>query len=51
METLRILRIDTYQGPPDIIKNHAGTNFASSEFRNEAKILGSIFNQIPTEAQ
>ncbi|KAI0993782.1 hypothetical protein K3495_g14403 [Podosphaera aphanis] len=49
-ETLRMLWIDTYQGPPDIITNDAGTNFASSEFRNEAKILGITCKQVPTEA-
>ncbi|KAK1916809.1 hypothetical protein P3342_004364 [Pyrenophora teres f. teres] len=35
-----MLWIDTYQGPPDILTHDAGTNFASAEFRAEAKIMG-----------
>ncbi|KAM4056786.1 DUF1421 multi-domain protein [Hirsutella rhossiliensis] len=40
-ETLRTLWIDTYLGPPDTLRHDAGTNFASLEFRNEAKIMES----------
>jgi len=49
-EALRMLWIDAYQGPPDIITHDAGTNFASVEFRNEAKLLGIVCKQIPVEA-
>lgn len=49
-ETLRMLWIDTCQGPPDVITHDSGTNFASTEFRNEAKILGITCKQVPTEA-
>ena len=49
-ETLRMLWIDTYQGPPDIITHDAGTNFASVEFKSEAKIMGITCKQVPTEA-
>ncbi|KAF7570061.1 hypothetical protein PtrM4_100630 [Pyrenophora tritici-repentis] len=49
-QALRILWIDTYQGPPDIITHDAGTNFASTEFRAEAKIMGVTCKQVPTEA-
>ena len=45
-----MLWIDTYQGPPDIITHDAGTNFASVEFRAEAKIMGVTCKQVPTEA-
>ncbi|KAI0994393.1 hypothetical protein K3495_g13789 [Podosphaera aphanis] len=49
-EALRFLWIDTYQGPPDIVTHDAGTNFASHEFRNEAKMMGITCKQIPIEA-
>jgi hypothetical protein len=49
-EALRMLWIDTYQGPPDIITHDAGTNFASNEFRSEARMMGITCKQIPTEA-
>ena len=49
-ETLRMLWIDTYQGPPDIITHDAGTNFASVEFKSEAKIMGITCKQVPIEA-
>ncbi|KAF2022610.1 hypothetical protein EK21DRAFT_119577 [Setomelanomma holmii] len=49
-QALRMLWIDTYQGPPDIITHDAGTNFASAEFRTEAKIMGVTCKQVPTEA-
>ncbi|KAM4060351.1 DUF1421 multi-domain protein [Hirsutella rhossiliensis] len=41
VNTLRTLWIDTYLGPPDTLRHDAGTNFASLEFRNEAKIMES----------
>ena len=49
-ETLRMLWIDTYQGPPDIITHDAGTNFASVEFKSDAKIMGITCKQVPVEA-
>ena len=49
-ETLRMLWIDTYQGPPDIITHDAGTNFASADFKSEAKIIGITCKQVPIEA-
>ncbi|KAF1935267.1 hypothetical protein EJ02DRAFT_507147 [Clathrospora elynae] len=49
-ETLCMLWIDTYQGPPDIITHNAGTNFASVEFKSEAKIMGITCKQVPIEA-
>jgi hypothetical protein len=49
-QALRMLWINTYQGPPDIITHDAGTNFASAEFRAEAKIMGVTCKQVPTEA-
>jgi hypothetical protein len=49
-QALRMLWIDTYQGPPDIFTHDADTNFASAEFRAEAKIMGVTCKQVPTEA-
>jgi hypothetical protein len=49
-QALRMLWIDTYQGPPDILTHDADTNFASAEFRAEAKIMGVTCKQVPTEA-
>ncbi|KAF1944442.1 hypothetical protein EJ02DRAFT_452307, partial [Clathrospora elynae] len=49
-QALRTLWIDTYQGPPDILTHDAGTNFASAEFRAEAKIMGITCKQVPMEA-
>lgn len=49
-ETLKALWIDTYQGPPDIITHDAGTNFASVEFKAEAKLMGVTCKRVPVEA-
>ena len=49
-EALETLWINTYQGPPDIITHDAGTNFASTEFKSEAKIKGITCKQVPVEA-
>jgi hypothetical protein len=49
-ETLKMLWIDTYQGPPDIITHDAGTNFASTEFKSEARLMGIMCKQVPVEA-
>ncbi|KAI1003561.1 hypothetical protein K3495_g4649 [Podosphaera aphanis] len=48
--TLRLCWIDVYLGPPDIVTHDAGPNFASQEFRAEAKMMGITCKQIPTEA-
>jgi len=42
--------INTYQGPPDNIVHDPGTNFASEDFRNRAKIVGATCQQMPVEA-
>jgi hypothetical protein len=42
--------INTYQGPPDHIVHDPGTNFASEDFRNRAKIVGAECRQMPVEA-
>ncbi|KJZ75136.1 hypothetical protein HIM_05622 [Hirsutella minnesotensis 3608] len=49
-EALRMLWIDTYQGPPDIIRHDAGTNFAAEEFQKEARLIGITCRQVPIEA-
>ncbi|KAM4067968.1 hypothetical protein HRG_009718 [Hirsutella rhossiliensis] len=49
-EALRCLWIDTYQGPPDVVTHDAGTNFASTEFQTEAKMLGITCKEVPIEA-
>ncbi|KJZ72869.1 hypothetical protein HIM_07813 [Hirsutella minnesotensis 3608] len=49
-EALKLCWIDTYLGPPDVITHDAGTNFASSEFQAEAKLLGITCHQVPVEA-
>ncbi|XP_044717608.1 transposable element tc1 transposase [Hirsutella rhossiliensis] len=50
VEALKLCWIDTYLGPPDVITHDAGTNFASSEFQAEAKLLGITCHQVPVEA-
>jgi hypothetical protein len=42
--------INTYQGPPDYITHDPGTNFASEDFRNRAKIVGAQCREMPVEA-
>jgi hypothetical protein len=42
--------IYTYQGPPDNISHDPGTNFASEEFRNNARIIGVSCEEMPVEA-
>jgi hypothetical protein len=42
--------IYTYTGPPDHIVHDPGTNFASEEFRNSAKIMGISCEEMPVEA-
>ena len=49
-EMLRQCWIDTYLGPPDVITHDAGSNFDSTEFRNEARLAGITCHQVPVEA-
>jgi hypothetical protein len=48
--TLRTCWIDTYLGPPDQIVHDAGTNFASAEFRANARTMGVSIKEVPVEA-
>jgi len=48
--TLRTCWIDTYLGPPDYLVHDAGTNFASIEFRSNARTIGSEIKEVPVEA-
>lgn len=49
-EALKMCWMDTYLGPPDVMTHDAGTNFASTEFQAEAKLLGIPCHQVPVEA-
>ena len=52
-ETWDVLKkcwIDTYLGLPDIITYDAGTNFDSTEFRNEVRFIGITCHQILVKA-
>jgi hypothetical protein len=42
--------INVYQGPPDFVTHDPGTNFASEEFRNRARIVGVTCREMPIEA-
>jgi hypothetical protein len=42
--------IYVYQGPPDFVTHDPGTNFASEEFRNNAKVVGISCKEMPIEA-
>ncbi|KAL0933405.1 reverse transcriptase-like protein [Colletotrichum truncatum] len=42
--------INTYVGPPDHIVHDPGTNFASTEFRKHAEIIGITCDEMPVEA-
>lgn len=42
--------IDTYLGPPDIIKHDAGTQFTSREFKKSAALLSISAESVPVEA-
>lgn len=48
--TLRQCWIDTYLGPPDYIVHDAGKNFASDDFRQQAKSMAIEIEQVPVEA-
>lgn len=49
-EALRACWIDVYIGPPDMIIHDAGTNFASSDFRQNAKSMSIITKEVPVES-
>lgn len=49
-DSLKCCWIDTYLGPPEYIIHDAGTNFASSEFRQRSKSMGIIVKEVPIEA-
>ncbi|KAI0999169.1 hypothetical protein K3495_g9027 [Podosphaera aphanis] len=49
-EALRACWIDTYLGPPDIISHDPGTNLASTEFKESAKLMGITCVQAPVES-
>jgi hypothetical protein len=49
-EAIRLCWIDVYQGPPDQIVHDAGKQFASAEFRQEAKAIGTLVKEVPVEA-
>ena len=49
-DTLRICWIDVYQGPPEYIVTDAGRNFASKEFKQNAKVLNIEVKEVPVEA-
>ena len=42
--------IDTYLGPPDFVMHDAGKNFASDEFRQNARIFDIQIREVPVEA-
>lgn len=49
-DTIRKIWVDTYQGPPDNLVHDAGTNFASKEFRANAKAMSIDIHEVPVEA-
>jgi hypothetical protein len=49
-DTLRMCWIDTYLGPPDQLTTDAGKNFASREFRQLARDMGTKVKIVPVEA-
>lgn len=49
-QTIRHCWIDTYAGPPDMIRHDAGTQFIAAEFIQQAKSMSIILNQVPVEA-
>lgn len=49
-ESIRAAWIDTYVGPPDIIKTDSGTQFTAGEFVSLAKSMAISVHQVPTEA-
>lgn len=49
-DMLRHCWIDDYVGPPDMITHDAGSNFASKEFRQNARNMAININKVPVEA-
>lgn len=49
-EALRLCWIDVYQGPPDYVVTDAGKQFASAEFRQNAKEMAITVKEVPIEA-
>ncbi|EAQ83592.1 hypothetical protein CHGG_09996 [Chaetomium globosum CBS 148.51] len=49
-EALRLCWIDVYQGPPDYVVTDAGKQFASTEFRQNAKEMAITVKEVPIEA-
>jgi hypothetical protein len=49
-DTLRMMWIDSYLGPPDFIVTDAGKNFISKEFSQLATSLGTTVVSVPVEA-
>jgi Reverse transcriptase (RNA-dependent DNA polymerase) len=47
---LRQIWIDTYLGPPDVIKADAGRNFTSKEFKQHATSMQVTIDIVPVEA-
>ena len=45
-----LVKIDTYQGPPDYIVHDAGKNFSSTEFRQHAGSMAIETKELPVEA-
>jgi hypothetical protein len=49
-DTLCTCWIDIYQGPPDYFVHDAGKNFASAEFRQNARTMATEVKEVPVEA-
>lgn len=49
-DVLRMIWIDTYQGPPDMITTDTGTNFTSKDFQHQASLMGIKIKIVPVEA-
>ena len=49
-DMLRLCWIDVYVGPPDVIVHDAGTNFDSTEFRQNARAMSIQTKCVPVEA-
>jgi polyhydroxyalkanoate synthesis regulator phasin len=49
-DAVRTCWIDTYQGPPDYLVHDAGKNFASYEFKQSARTMGTEVKEVPVEA-
>ena len=49
-KTLKECWIDSYLGPPAYVVHDAGTNFASKEFRDNARVMNVKPKEVPVEA-